>query len=859
MSIRPIEILNVSPSLPDELQCALEIAYNMRWCWNHDTTDLFRRLDRNLWEQVDMNPVKLLGRLGRDRIDQILRDDALLAHLDRVYKSLKDYMADKNIWYSPELAKCEGFLAAYFSLEFGLNETLPVYSGGLGMLAGDHLKAASDLGVPLVGMGLLYQEGYFRQYLNADGWQQEAYVDNDFYTMPVKPVIGEDGAQLSIMVEFPTGPVKALIWKIQVGRVDLYLLDTNSADNRPEDRIITSALYGGDLDLRIRQEILLGIGGVRALNAIGLSPTVYHMNEGHSAFLALERIRMYKSRENISFWEAHSLVRASNCFTTHTPVPAGNDVFPSKMVMEYFKAALPEYGITEKEFLGLGRQNMNNENEDFCMTVLAIKEAAFINGVSKLHGSVSRAMWKNIWPVLPLDEIPITHVTNGVHTNTWISKEMADLLHRYLGPRWEKDPADEELWNRVDLIPAEELWRTHERRRERLVAFARRRLEIQLAARGSSESEVRQASEVLNPEALTLGFARRFATYKRGTLLFRNLDRLLSILGNRERPVQIIFAGKAHPRDTAGKELIRDIIHNVRHPVLRRNIVFIENYDMFIARYLVQGVDVWLNTPRRPLEASGTSGMKVSANGGINASILDGWWCEAYELGNGWSIGRGEEYQNTEYQDDIEADALYDLLEKEIIPTFYNRGMDGLPRKWIEMMKSNMKTVCPQFNTSRMVKDYTVRGYIPGSRRQERMSKDNCEGAKQFALWKNRIRDLWRGVKIIGVKSSATKGVKVDDRITVEAEIELAGLTPEDVIVQIVYGSIDADGRIIAPEKVAMTCNGGGEGGKRIFKGEMVCHTSGRYGHTVRVLPRHEMLTDPFKMGLIAWGGDQSV
>jgi len=857
MGVKPVHVLNIAPSLPEKLLPALDLAYNLRWCWNHDVTDLYRRLDRELWEKIGMNPVLMLGKISQERLEQITRDDALMSHLERVYSDLVDYLGENRTWYSAEMNSETPLHVAYFSLEFGINETLPIYSGGLGMLAGDHLKSASDLGIPLTGVGLLYQEGYFRQYLNADGWQQEEYTDNDFYTMPVKQVTGEDGKQLSITVEYPTGPVKVLIWKVNVGRVELYLLDTNAEENSPEDREITSALYGGDLHMRIRQEILLGIGGVRALKAVGINPKVYHMNEGHSAFLALERIRQYMERSGLSFWEGHSLVRSSNVFTTHTPVPAGNDVFPPDMIMHYFSPYLPQYNIPQDAFLGLGRQNPADKNEGYCMTVLAIKEAAYTNGVSELHGQVSRKMWRGVWPKVPLEEIPIAHVTNGVHITSWISKEMSDLLNRYLGPRWIKDAADPELWKRIDIIPPDELWRTHERRRERLVAFARRRLADQLHSRGASDVDIRHAAEVLNPEALTIGFARRFATYKRGTLLFKNLDRLINILNDKKRPVQILFAGKAHPRDNSGKELIREIIHKARHPVLRQHVVFLENYDMFLARYLVQGVDIWLNTPRRPLEASGTSGMKASANGGLNLSVLDGWWDEAFRNNTqvGWSIGHGEEYDNKDYQDDIEADSLYDLLEKEIIPLFYDRGQDGLPRGWVDYMKNSMRSICPFFNTNRMVKDYVQRAYIPCAKRHELMSNDDCAEAKKFTDWKQKVRSAWKNVKIKDITcEECAVSLKVGDELKVQVKIDLAGLTPNDVVVQIVYGPLDRFGTIYEPSTTGMDNTGTDDDGAIIFQGKMKCTTSGRLGNTIRVMPRHQVLLDPFKMGLIIWG-----
>src|SRR5207253_5772451 len=550
----------------------------------------------------------LLSAIDQTRLDQLLHDDGFLVHLDAVEESLNAYMRSTT-WFEETYSAARDFRVAYFSAEFGIHESIPIYSGGLGVLAGDHLKAASDLGVPLVGVGLMYREGYFRQYLNVDGWQQERYPENDFFNLPLVPETKPDGTALLVSVPFPGREVFARIWRIQVGRVPLYLLDTNITRNNQEDRNITAQLYGGDNDMRVRQEMILGIGGIRALRALGKPPTVCHMNEGHSAFCGLERIRAQMEENKLDFAAAREAVAAGTCFTTHTPVPAGNDVFPAQLVEHYFAGYLPQLKIDKNEFLGLGRQNPRDANEGFCMTVLAIRLANTTNGVSKLHGSVSRKMWKNIWPDLPEAELPIMAITNGVHTRSWLAMEMAQLYDRYLGIQWEERPTDHSIWKRVDHIPDAELWRTHERRRERLVAFARGRLKAQLKRRGAPPAEIARSDEVLDPEALTIGFARRFATYKRGTLIFRNLDRLLAIINNKDRPMQLIFAGKAHPRDHAGKELIAEILHMARRPEFRRRIVFLEDYDINVARYMVQGVDVWLNNPRRPLEASGTSGM----------------------------------------------------------------------------------------------------------------------------------------------------------------------------------------------------------------------------------------------------------
>ena len=851
--MKPTKMFYVSPSLPKSLFPLQDLAYNLRWSWDHETIDLFRRSDRDQWENVYQNPVKLLGTIKQERLSVVESDDSIMNQMVRCYDDFRQYMTDKT-WFDKHKKKYPTTSIAYFSAEFGLTECLPIYSGGLGILAGDHLKSASDLGVPLIGVGLLYTEGYFTQYLNLDGWQQERYIDNDFYNMPISRVRDKDGKPMYIQVDYPEGPCQAAVWSIQVGRNPLYLLDTNIPENRPEFRVITARLYGGDLNMRMRQEILLGIGGIRALFALGHHPNVYHMNEGHSAFLALERIRLYMEQHNLSFPEARSVVRASNVFTTHTPVPAGIDVFPPDMMDSFFGNYYKGIGVPRERFLALGRKKPDDQSEGFCMAVLAIRLASYINGVSALHGEVSRKMWHDIWPVLPADEVPITHVTNGVHLKSWASKEMTDLLNRYLGPRALKEPTNREIWNRIDLLPPEELWRTHERRRERLVAHARKRLRKQLIARGAPPAEVERADEVLNPEALTLGFARRFATYKRATLLFRDPDRLAAILNNKDRPVQFIMAGKAHPRDTQGKDLIRQIIHTARRPELRNRIVFLENYDMFLSRYLTQGVDVWLNTPRRPMEASGTSGMKANVNAVLNFSILDGWWVEAYTPEVGWAVGHGEVYEDQELQDEVEGNSIYEILENEIVPAFYERGSDDLPRKWIEKMKSTLKNLCPVFNTDRMVKDYTSKFYLHCGQRHDSLTADSCKDTRDFTAWKQFVRKNWGSVKIADIQSELPENPLVHNSYNVTAHVDLGALSPDDVLVELVYGVLNADDIITeSVVKTPMSPNGGKDKGPTKFGAPITCNTSGRYGYTVRVMPTHEQLSDPFKMGLMQW------
>ncbi|MFO0968322.1 MAG: alpha-glucan family phosphorylase [Gemmataceae bacterium] len=861
MAQRPLRTFTVLPHLPPRLQPLQHLAYNVWWCWNPDAISLFRRIDNELFVQVEHSPVKLLATLGQERYDELLRDEGFLAHMDRVNEALQRYLA-ASTWFDdiyarkdlPKERLHEIYRVAYFSAEFGLHESIPVYSGGLGLLAGDHLKAVSDLGIPLVGVGLMYREGYFRQYLNVDGWQQERYPENDFFNLPLIPELTTDGAPVLISVPMPGRDVFSRVWRIQVGRIPLYLLDTNIPQNNAEDRQITARLYGGDQDMRVRQEMILGIGGIRALKALGRMPAVCHMNEGHSAFCGLERIRLLMEEQNLDFAGAREAVTAGTCFTTHTPVPAGNDVFPVPLMQHYFTSYLPHLKMGWEDFLGLGRQNPKDPGEGFCMTVLAIRLSNTSNGVSKLHGKVSRKMWKGIWPELPEAEIPITSITNGVHTRTWMAPEFSQLYDRYLGVQWEMRPYDHTVWRRVDQIPNAELWRTHERRRERLVAFARRRLKAQLERRGAPPAEIARSEEVLDPEALTIGFARRFATYKRGTLIFRNLERLAAILNNKDRPVQIIFAGKAHPRDHGGKELIAEIIHVSRRAELRRRIVFIEDYDVNVARYLVQGVDVWLNNPRRPLEASGTSGMKVCVNGGINMSILDGWWVEGYTGDNGWAIGAGEEYSDLAYQDDIESRAIYDLLEQEIVPLFYNRSSDGLPRGWIAKMKRSIATCCPAFNTSRMVQEYVERCYSPSADRFARLTAEHLAAARDLAQWRRRLQRDWSHVRVEDVQANGEDPMRVGGHLEVQARINLGQLNPDDVEVQLFHGVLDNHGEIPHPTAAAMSTNGSAQGNLWLYKGAIPCRASGQYGYAVRVLPKNRDLANPFEPGLLTWG-----
>jgi starch phosphorylase len=793
--------------------------------------------------------VRMLGLVPQERYDEVLQDESFLASMDRVHREFRAYM-DAETWFGRNHPGAKGQIA-YFSCEYGLDEGLPVYSGGLGVLSGDHLKSASDLGLPLTGVGILYREGYFRQYLNADGYQQEAYPENDWYTMPVHLVHGEDGAPVTVEVEFPEETLTAQVWRVQVGRVSLLLLDANIPANSPELRSVTDQLYGGDREMRIRQEMLLAVGGLRALRAVGIEPAVCHINEGHSAFLALERIAHTMETEGVGYAEAIELVRASNVFTTHTPVPAGNERFDPDLAHRYLEPIIRRLGLSWDQVLALGRENPADQNEAFCMTVLALKLSAHCNGVAKLHGKVSRQMWKEIWPGVPTDEVPIGHVTNGIHTRGWLSHDIHALFDRYLGPAFREKPTDLEVFERVESIPDSELWRTHERRRERLVSFVRRRFIERSRQRGAAQRELAMAEEVLDPEALTIGFARRFATYKRGTLLFHDADRLDRILNNPDRPVQLLFAGKSHPHDEPGKALIRELVHRSREDRFRGKIVFIEDYDMAVARYLTQGVDVWLNTPRRPLEASGTSGMKAAVNGALNCSILDGWWDEGYSPEVGWAIGNREEYDDPGLQDWIESQALYELLETEIAPLFYTRGRDGLPRGWIRKMKDSMRILGAAFNTSRMLLDYSQSMYLPAMQKHADLGADGLARASALAKWRNKIDREWPLVAVKSVESPEDD-LQVGDRLIVTAQVQLGALTTEDVKVELYYGQVDSQGNF-EEAHIEPMAPGEAADGVTPYSGHIPCERSGRFGMAVRILPHHPDLCHSMLPGLIHW------
>ncbi|MFC1565080.1 alpha-glucan family phosphorylase [candidate division KSB1 bacterium] len=851
--MKNITPFNVYPSLPKNLRALEKIVNNIYWTWDHDFINLFLRIDRELWESTNHNPVLMLGMIDQEKLEELSSNDSFVAHVGRIEKKLDDYM-NRETWYNKNCKNGADFKLAYFSLEYGITECLEIYSGGLGMLAGDHLKSASDLGLPLVGVGLLYQEGYFRQYLNIDGWQQELYPKNDFYNLPITVVKDDSGNPLKISVDYPGRAVYAQIWKAQVGRVSLYLLDTNLEENSPADREITYQLYGGDKGTRVLQEMLLGIGGLRTLEALGIFPDVCHMNEGHAAFLAIQRLIQIIKKTGVSVNEALGAVKAGCVFTTHTPVPAGIDMFSSKLITPYLEIYANIIGIPVRELMALGRMNPNNDNEEFNMAFFAIRMSSYCNGVSRLHGEVSRKIWDDVWPGITAHEVPISSVTNGVHAPSWISHDLASLFNTYLGINWQEEQTDTTRWEQINQIPSEELWNTHERRRERLVAFSRKKLKKQLERRGASPYNIEKAANVLDPNVLTIGFARRFATYKRANLLLKDPDRLRRILLNKKYPVQIIFAGKAHPADEEGKKLIRDIIHFTRDPEIRRRMVFLENYNITLARYLVSGVDVWLNTPKRPMEASGTSGMKAMLNGVLNCSILDGWWVEAFEMGQdvGWAIGSGEVYDDPEYQDKVESNDLYNLLEKEIAPLFYKRGVDRIPWEWIEKMKNTMISLAHYFNTDRMVLEYNNRFYTSTAERFRHFSDNNLEFSKNYRGCYERIGRGWGGLKIKEVTSDVKDGIYVKKELEVKAKVELGELTPEDVDVQIYYGPLDSDRNIVDGDAVSMQFMET-TGKASIFAGKVSSNKSGLHGYTLRILPKCEGMIHPYEWYLIHW------
>jgi len=691
------------------------IARNLWWSWDRDSASLFRDLDPVRWRELNHNPISLLSEIPLSKLERRAGELVLHGRINYAYRRLQEYLRADRTWGATHAGVLRPHPVAYFSAEFGLHESLPIYSGGLGVLAGDHVKSASDLDIPLVGVGLFYGQGYFRQWLDRSGWQHEEYLPTDVSQLPMEPAIGKTGKPVTIRIETRGPSISARVWRVEVGRIDLLLLDSNVDGNTPEDRELTSRLYGGDGRVRVRQELLLGVGGFRALKAMGITPGVLHLNEGHSGFAVLEAIRSRMEEEGVGFDQALPHVSREVVFTTHTPVPAGHDRFNAGLIEEHLGPLREALGLSHESFLGLGREHPSNPDEEFCMTVLGLRLSRRANAVSALHGEVSRAMWTGLYPGKLEDQVPIGHITNGVHVPSWLAPQMFRLYDRHLGIGWHEHSGESRIWEGIETVDDGELWETHLSLKSRLLEFVRRRAKEQAERRGESPETLQRLNRVLSPDALTVGFARRFATYKRANLLLADIEKLITMVNDPNRPIQFVFAGKAHPRDEPGKRVLQQIAELMRDPQFADKFVFVEDYDINVGRLLVQGVDVWLNNPRRPLEASGTSGQKVVLNGGLNLSVLDGWWAEAYDGMNGFAIGKGRTHSNMQVHDTRDGEDLYRVLREEVVPLFYQRDQDGLPRGWIKRMKRTIRTLGWRFNANRMVMDYSSKCYVPAA------------------------------------------------------------------------------------------------------------------------------------------------
>jgi glycogen phosphorylase len=843
-----IKSFNVVPNLPEKLKALDELSTNMWFTWNWDAIMMFVGIDEDLWHRSHRNPKWILGTLPPERLEDLCRDDKFLWRLGEIQQKFEAYMAEKDTWFAVNSApEDKDMSVAYFSMEYGIGEGLPIYSGGLGMLSGDHMKSSSDLGMPLVGVGLLYKKGYVQQVLNRDNWQTERYPENDWYNMPVQVVKDGSGRPLRVQVDLAGETVHVGVWKVPVGRASLFLLDTNLPENAPAARLITEQLYGGDRENRIRQEIVLGIGGARALEAMGIKPTVFHVNEGHSAFLLFERIRHLMETRGLAYLEAREVVWASSVFTTHTPVIAGNEHFDFELVRKYFEQYAPALGLTFPEFLEIGKEE--HSSVTFCMTVMALRLCAYLNGVSLLHRDVSRDMWHKLWPQLPRYEIPIEGVTNGVHTNSWISHEHHGLYKKYLGG---DGPADWDL-AKVSDIPDNELWDTHMARKHKLVKLVRERLRRQHQRLAADPTVLAEAGKVLNPDYLTIGFARRFATYKRATLFMRDLERLAELVSDENMPVQFVFAGKAHQADSHGKEYIKQVAKLSMDPRFKHRIIFVEDYNMNVARYMVQGVDVWLNNPIRPLEASGTSGMKAAANGVMNLSVLDGWWVEGYSPDLGWAIGGSEAYNSDEERDYVEAESIYNLIKKVVAPLYYDRDAEGLPRGWLKMMKNCVRKLVPHFNTDRMLREYYEKFYVHAHRSSRRFA-DNGR-VQAVASWRRRLAASWPQVKVVTDQLKPEMAVHAGATLPVRAVVWLGDLRPEEVDVQLHVGAaggetVFKEGRTVSMKQESRM------GDSYVYAAELKCSRSGRHDFSVRVTGRHPDAAGALMPMQLKWAED---
>ena len=842
---------NVTPTLPAPLEPLREVSSNLWWTWEPSARRLFRHLDPALWDRTNHNPIRMLQLSRQARLEELSQDKTFLRELKQVHDSFRKYLERRDTYGKAGAGKELQKQVAYFSAEFGFHESVPNYSGGLGILAGDHCKSASDLDLKFVAIGLLYRHGYFRQEIDKDGIQHAINLNQNFHHLPIREV-QRDGNNVRISVRILDRDVFAKVWELHVGRINLYLLDTDTPENRAEDRLITAELYGGDLEMRMRQEIVLGVGGVKALSALGIEAEVFHMNEGHSAFLALERIRLLVAEKKLDFYSALQVVAAANVFTTHTPVPAGNDSFPRDMMRKYFGDFAKELNIPFDELFTFGQTRVN-ATDPFSMTIIALRMSRHANGVSKLHGDVSRSLWKDVWSGVPVYEVPITSITNGVHTKTWMAPEFAELYRKYLG-NWEEHLTEPDFWRGVIDIPDAQLWETHQKLKLRLVEFVRDRVRRRRERIGEPPEVVRRANRLLDPEILTIGFARRFATYKRGALLFSDKDRLQRLLNDQTRPVQFIFAGKAHPQDEGGKALIQQVYQFSREAGMENRVVFLEDYDSYIARRLCQGVDLWLNHPLRPQEASGTSGMKTAPNGGLNLSVLDGWWCEGYNGNNGWAIGSEISEGTVEFQNEVDTNSLYQLLENQIIPLYYAKPDGKLPLAWLQLMRESIRSVTPMFNTHRMVKEYAERLYIPAAKSHADFANDGCSAAVQLSQWKTKIRKDWAQIKVheVEVGNQDRQNIPVGESLQLRARVHLGPVDPKHVRVEAYHGESENGG--IKNPAVTVLAEGHQNGdGSYIYQGSVPASESGAYAFSIRVVPIHPHLMQAHELRLITW------
>lgn len=846
--------VTVNPQLPNRINKLSEISNNLWWSWNTDFLKIFKEIDIDLWERVEKNPVKFLKLVSQEKLEQAVLNPLILKEYDKIVDDFEGYINSKNTWFSKKYPNNKNDLIAYFSAEYGLDETVPIYSGGLGILSGDHLKSASDLGIPLVAVGLLYKNGYFHQKIDGYGNQKSIYKDIDLMNMPITPVKDKNGEDLKILLKLPEQNLYLKVWNIKVGRVTLYLLDSDIPENTDENyRNITLRLYGGDQEMRIKQEIVLGMGGVNLLKTLELNPSVYHMNEGHSSFLLLEVMKNIVKEKKVSFPIARDITSSQTVFTTHTPVPAGNDIFPVELVEKYFKGYWTKLGIDKETFLRLGMKPNDSMDNGFNMGILALKIAGKKNGVSKLHGAVSRELFGDVWPNIAANESPITHITNGVHTCSWLAPNIKKLYNKYLTPYWQDSIQIDDTWKKIDNIPNNELWNEHMVRKQRLLELVKQNVTANMRSNGKSYEEINEIISKLNPNALTIGFARRFATYKRATLIFRDLERITQILNNADRPVQLIFAGKAHPADKEGQDLIRYIYEISMKPQFKGKIFILENYNIGIARYLVSGVDVWLNNPRRPMEASGTSGQKASVNGVINFSVLDGWWAEGYNSKNGWTIGTNDEYDSYEIQDNADSASIYNTLENKIIPIYYDRDKNGVSEKWMQIMKNSIISTGGRYSTSRMLCDYTNKLYMPLVELNKKYYTD-LSNVAAYNEWKDKMYINWDKIKIEQYNNLDNISIDAGNKIEVNCKVILPDISVDNINVEVYAGRITDNGTIenitIMPMELI---DQNDETREYTYKAKLELTTGGNYGYTFRVMPKHEMLLDAENLDLIKW------